>query len=28
LLFLERDQRTVVISTPWYLREETVEGKK
>ncbi len=28
LLFLERDQRTVVISTPWYLREETAQGKK
>jgi amino acid transporter len=28
LLFLERDQRTVVISTPWYLREETPDGKK
>ena len=28
LLFLERDQRTVVISTPWYLRQETAEGKK
>jgi len=23
LLFLERDQRTVVISVPWYLREDT-----
>ncbi len=28
LLFLERDQRTVVISTPWYLREETAASKK
>ena len=28
LLFLERDQRTVVISTPWYLREETAGRKK
>jgi hypothetical protein len=28
LLFLERDQRTVVISIPWYLREETALGKK
>jgi hypothetical protein len=28
LLFLERDQRTVVISTPWYLRDETADGKK
>ncbi len=28
LLFLERDQRTVVISTPWYLREETADSKK
>jgi amino acid transporter len=28
LLFLERDQRTVVISTPWYLREETAGSKK
>ncbi len=28
LLFQERDQRTVVISTPWYLREETADSKK
>ncbi len=28
LLFLERDQRTVVISTPWYLREEAANRKK
>ncbi len=28
LLFLERDQRTVVISIPWYLHEETTDGKK
>ncbi len=27
LLFQERDQRTVVISTPWYLREETADSK-
>ena len=28
LLFLERDQRTVVISIPWYCREETADRKK
>ena len=28
LLFMERDQRTVVISTPWYCSEETAGNKK
>ena len=27
-LYGNRDQRTVVISTPWYLREETADSKK